>query len=62
MKTLFLAALCSTLFLAACSKCTNCSISNGSSEKLCEDDFSSTSTYEAEVDLKKARGYTCTAE
>ncbi|MBX2902073.1 MAG: hypothetical protein KF872_00860 [Chitinophagales bacterium] len=61
MKTPVIAALCSTLLLASCSKCVNCE-KGSSSEKLCESNYSSSTAYEAEVDTRKSQGYTCTAE
>ncbi|HRN93225.1 MAG: hypothetical protein M9931_07150 [Chitinophagales bacterium] len=61
MKTLVFTAISTTLLLMSCAKCVNCT-KGSSSEKLCESNYSSSSTYEADVNMKETQGYTCTAE
>jgi hypothetical protein len=58
--SLFL-VLVGVLFLASCSKCTKCT--KGSDEKsFCEGNYSSTTTYEAEVTTLESQGYSCAAQ
>jgi len=53
--------LAGTLFLVSCSKCTKCL--KGSDERsFCEDNYSSTTAYEAEVTTLESQGYSCGAQ
>jgi hypothetical protein len=56
-----LLVLAGTLLLASCSKCTKCT--RGSDERsFCEDNYSSSTVYEAEVTILEGQGYACAAQ
>ena len=62
MKSFALLLATGTLFfISSCTNCVNCA-KNNTSERLCESSYSSTETYEAEVNTREAQGFVCTAE
>jgi hypothetical protein len=62
MKNLFLFTLAITsLGLGSCSKCKICTKDKSPEVRICEGDYSSTTSYGVAVDFQEAQGYKCKA-